>query len=63
MKKTKEPNYLLNYALSLIITIGLDYFIFSKIDVHPTIHLAIGFFIFTITIALISGISEKLFKK
>ena len=63
MKKRKEPNYLLIYVLSLIITIGLHYLIFSGISIHPTINLIIGFFIFTIVMALIMGIAERLNKK
>jgi hypothetical protein len=54
-----EPSYALYFSVSIIISLLIDYFLISKLNLNSTINLAIGFLIFTIIIGILTGMSKK----
>ncbi|MEK6842548.1 MAG: hypothetical protein AABX84_01935 [Nanoarchaeota archaeon] len=57
--RKKKPPYALGYGISVIISLILDYFFVSMFNVHPTIHVAVGFLTFTVVIAIFISFFEK----
>ena len=55
-----EGYYAVAAFLSIIITLIIHYFFISTYELHSTIHVAIGIFIFFILSALFSAILERL---
>ena len=62
MKKKQEPNYGLLYLIAIVATSLIHYFILSRMDLHSTIHLIVGLFIFSVIMGALLGIVERRMK-
>jgi len=59
MRKIKEPNYLIPYFISILITILLNYFFLVPLKIHPTVQILIAFIIFTLIMGILVKIIES----
>ncbi len=57
--KKKEFNYGIVYGIGVLVSLGIDYFFLRNLNISSTIHVAIGFLIFTIVVSILAGIFEK----
>lgn len=57
--RKREPPYALGYGISIIISLILDYFFVSMFNIHPTIHVAVGFLTFTVVTAIFMSFFKK----
>ena len=55
----KEPNYVLRFVISISIVLLIHYFLISRFNIHPTLHVLISFILFWIILAIISFIPVK----
>jgi len=62
-KEVKEPNYILFYLISMIISLIAHYFLLSKTNLHPTLQVFISLLIFTLFLGGISMLDERKIKK
>ena len=60
MAKDNEGYYAVSAFLAVIITLIIHYFFIAPFELHTTIHVAIGIFIFFILSALFSAILGRL---
>ena len=55
----KEPNYVLRFVISISIVLLIHYFLISRFNIHPTLHVLISLILFWIILAIISFIPVK----
>jgi hypothetical protein len=58
-KQEEEEHYLSTFLGSLVLTIIAHYLIFSKIEMHPTLHVLIALILFWAIMAIVGIIREK----
>ena len=58
-KKDPEGYYAVSSSITVLIVLVIHYILLSKINLHPTLHVAIGLFLFYIFVVLTSGILKK----
>ena len=68
MKKTKNNNddegyYAISVFIAVVLTVLIHYFLLADINIHPTIHVVIGIFIFCLFTSLISPLLAKYWDK
>ncbi len=59
MAKNDDKKYYASAVISIVLTIILHYLLFSRVDMHPTLHVFIGILIFFV----IMGITALSLKK
>lgn len=60
MAKPKEPNYFLVFFGGMILTLILHYFLISRFNLHPTLHVFISLVMFWLLMAIISMIQASI---
>ena len=58
MKRKKEPNYLLTYLISIVLSLLIHYFFIANSSIHTTLQVFIVFVIFTIFMGIPGVLSE-----
>jgi preprotein translocase subunit Sec61beta len=61
--KDKEGYYAVSGFVSAVLVLLIHFLLLSKIDMHPTIHVAIGLFIFFLLSSLLSSLLSRVWNK
>ena len=59
-KKDSEEYFALSAFISVLLILVIHYFLLSGLNLHPTIHVALGLFMFFLFTALSSSILQKI---
>jgi len=63
IKKDNEDYYAIYGFIAAALTILIHYFLLANINLHPSIHVAIGILIFFLVSAIISSLLAKYWNK
>ncbi|MBU0760860.1 MAG: hypothetical protein KJ600_04100 [Nanoarchaeota archaeon] len=61
MAKKKDPEgyYSIAALIGIIVTLVLHYFFLSQLNLHSTLHVTLGVFIFCIVVGALSSLLER----